>query len=110
LTLGSAWTAVLAVGIRPCSGAVIVLVFALAQGLFIAGIGATFAMSLGTAITVSALSALAVAARRGAARDFAVRITRGSDRFGVALRMIEITAALAVSALGLLLLGGALSN
>jgi len=44
---------------------VIVLVFALAQGLFIAGIGATFAMSLGTAITVSALSALAVAARRG---------------------------------------------
>lgn len=104
LTLGSAWTAVLAVGIRPCSGAVIVLVFALAQGLFIAGIGATFAMSLGTAITVSALSALAVAAR-----DFAVRITGGSDRFGVVLRMIEITAALAVTALGLLLLGGALT-
>ena len=44
--------AILAVGLRPCSGAILVLVFALAQGLFWAGIAATFAMGLGTAITV----------------------------------------------------------
>ena len=46
---------VLSVGIRPCSGAVIILLFTLAQGIFLAGVGATFAMALGTALTVAAL-------------------------------------------------------
>ena len=59
---------VFAVGIRPCSGAVIVLIFALANGLFFAGVAATFAMALGTAITVSALAALAVGSKQLALR------------------------------------------
>lgn len=59
---------VFAVGIRPCTGALIVLVFALAQGVFLAGVGATFAMALGTAITVSALAALAVGSKAMALR------------------------------------------
>lgn len=59
---------VLAVGIRPCTGAILVLFFALAQGLFWAGVAATFAMALGTAITVSALAALAVGSRQLALR------------------------------------------
>src|SRR5581483_6742400 len=42
--------AIVAVGLRPCSGAILVLVFALAQGLFWAGVAATFVMGLGTAI------------------------------------------------------------
>jgi nickel/cobalt exporter len=41
---------VLSVGIRPCSGAILVLVFALTQGLFWAGAAAAFAMTFGTAI------------------------------------------------------------
>ena len=53
----------LAAGIRPCAGALIVLVFALSQGLFAAGIAATFAMALGTALTTGAIAALAVFAR-----------------------------------------------
>ena len=48
--------AIFAVGMRPCSGAILVLVFALAQGLFWAGIAATFVMGLGTAITVAAIA------------------------------------------------------
>ncbi|WP_282607246.1 nickel/cobalt transporter [Pelagibius sp. Alg239-R121] len=55
---------ILAVGIRPCSGAVIVLLFTLAQGLLLSGIAATFAMALGTAITVSALAILSVGSRK----------------------------------------------
>ncbi|MFP3920302.1 MAG: nickel/cobalt transporter [Dichotomicrobium sp.] len=58
----------LAVGIRPCTGAIVVLVFALTQGMFWAGILSTFAMSLGTAITVSVLAAAAVGSRELAAR------------------------------------------
>lgn len=55
---------VLSVGIRPCSGAVLVLIFALAQGLFWAGVAATFAMALGTAITVSVLATMALGTRK----------------------------------------------
>lgn len=66
------WTKALAiafsVGIRPCTGAILVLIFALSQGLLIAGVFATFAMALGTAITVSTLAALAVGSRELAAR------------------------------------------
>ena len=54
---------VFSVGIRPCTGAILVLVFALTQGLFWAGVAATFAMALGTAITVAALATLAVGSR-----------------------------------------------
>ncbi|MDA7949093.1 MAG: nickel/cobalt transporter [Hyphomicrobiaceae bacterium] len=59
---------VFAVGIRPCSGAVIVLIFALANGLFFAGVVATFAMAIGTAITVSSLAVLAVGSKQLALR------------------------------------------
>ena len=55
-------SAIVAVGLRPCSGAILVLVFALAQGLFWAGVAATFVMGLGTAITVAAIATLAVGA------------------------------------------------
>lgn len=59
---------ILAIGIRPCTGAVIILLFTLAQGILLAGIGATFAMALGTALTVAALAILTVTSRRTALR------------------------------------------
>jgi ABC-type nickel/cobalt efflux system permease component RcnA len=59
---------VFSVGIRPCSGAILVLVFALTQGLFWAGVAATFAMALGTAITVAVLATLALGSRELALR------------------------------------------
>jgi nickel/cobalt transporter (NicO) family protein len=57
---------VVAAGLRPCAGAIVMLVFALAQGLFPAGIAAVFAMTLGTALTTGAIAALAVFAKRAA--------------------------------------------
>lgn len=59
---------VLGVGIRPCSGALLVLFFAMSQGLMLAGIAAVFLMGLGTAITVSILAAVAIGAKSVAAR------------------------------------------
>ena len=56
-------SAIVAVGLRPCSGAILVLVFALAQGMLWAGVAATFVMGLGTAITVAAIATIAVGAR-----------------------------------------------
>jgi ABC-type nickel/cobalt efflux system permease component RcnA len=104
--LAAAWSAIVAVGIRPCSGAIIVLVFALAQGLFFAGVAATLVMALGTGLTVAALATLAVSAQ-----GIALRLAGTQSSFAATLlRTIEILAALAVLLFGLLLLGGALAS
>ena len=98
--------AIVAVGLRPCSGAILVLVFALAQGLFWAGIVATFIMGLGTAITVAAIALFAIGAR-----GFAARVAHSGTGYGtLALRGIEVAAAGAVLAFGLLLLFGYMAN
>lgn len=102
-----AWTAIFAVGLRPCSGALIVLVFALSQGFFLAGVASALAMGLGTGLTVAALACLAVAAG-GAATTLGARLSGVAAarlRYGV-----EALAALAVLALGVLLLGGMLAG
>jgi nickel/cobalt exporter len=105
-SLAAAWSAILAVGIRPCSGAIIILVFALTQGLFLAGVAATFVMAIGTGLTVAALAVLAVSAR-----GLAVRLTGGESRLALgALKAVEIAAALAILLFGLLMLGGAIAG
>ncbi len=100
----TAWSAVLAVGLRPCSGALIVLTFAFLNGLWLAGIVSVAAMALGTAITVSALATLAVTAK-----NVAVRLA-GDGRAGNRVHAaIEIGGALLVLLLGLTLLMASLS-
>ena len=94
---------VVAAGARPCSGAILVLVFALAQGLFAAGVAATFAMALGTAVTTGALAAMAVFAKSAAMR-FAAGET---SRVVLVARSFEFAAALAVLAFGVALMFGA---
>ncbi|QUX90228.1 nickel transporter [Marinomonas sp. A3A] len=59
----SIWAMVAAVGIRPCTGAILVLLFSLSTGIFVWGLVATFAMALGTAITVAALAGVSVFVR-----------------------------------------------
>jgi nickel/cobalt exporter len=85
-SLRQAAAIVLAVGIRPCTGAILVLVFALTQGMFWAGVASTFAMALGTAVTVSALAVLAVGSRETAVRiagsQWADRIYAGAGLAG----------------------------
>ena len=98
--------AIVAVGLRPCSGAIIVLVFALAQGLFWAGVASTFVMGLGTAITVSAIASLAVGARSVAKRLAARRAGYGA----LILRGIEVAAALLVLGFGAALLAGYMAS
>lgn len=73
-----------AVGIRPCTGAILVLVFAIGQGLWWAGVFSTLAMALGTAITVSALAALAVGSRELAKRLAGGSSSKWSDRIQLA--------------------------
>jgi nickel/cobalt exporter len=99
-------SAIIAVGLRPCSGAIIVLVFALAQGLFWAGVASTFVMGIGTAITVAAIATLAVGARAAAKRFAATRASYGT----LVLRGVEVGAAVVVMLFGVLLLTGTLAS
>ena len=100
-----ALSAIGAVGIRPCTGALIVLVFALSQGLLLAGIAAAFAMALGTGLTVAALTLLAVTTRGLA---LSVAASGGGD-FARRLHVgIEAAAALVVLLFGLVMLGASL--
>jgi nickel/cobalt exporter len=94
--------AIFAVGIRPCSGAILVLVFALAQGLFWTGVAATFVMGLGTAITVATIAVVAVSAR-----GLAQRLSGASDGGGaLIMRGVEFGAAALVLLFGAGLLLG----
>jgi nickel/cobalt transporter (NicO) family protein len=94
--------AIFAVGLRPCSGAIIVLVFALAQGLFWIGVASTFVMGLGTAITVGAVATIAVGAR-----GFAGRLAKAKPGAGLlVVRGLETAAAAAIILFGAALLTG----
>ena len=89
------------IGIRPCSGSVLVLIFAEVLGLRLAGIFSVLMISLGTAITVSCLAIMAVYFQK-AARHFA------SDASSSAIRRLSATAnlmgGLLITALSLSLL------
>ncbi|TPL15423.1 nickel/cobalt transporter [Mesorhizobium sp. B2-4-10] len=101
----TAWTAVAAVGIRPCSGALIVLSFALLNGLWLGGLLSVLAMSIGTAITVSALATIAVTAK-----NWAVYFA-GDGRMGNRIHsIVEIGGAAFVFLFGLLLLSASLTG
>ncbi|MBZ9766151.1 nickel/cobalt transporter [Mesorhizobium sp. CA6] len=101
----TAWSAVAAVGIRPCSGALIVLSFALLNGLWVGGLLSVLAMSIGTAITVSALATIAVLAK-----NWAVYFA-GDGRLGNRIHsIVEIGGAAFIFLVGLLLLSAGLSG
>ncbi len=96
-------TAVVAVGLRPCSGAILVLVFALSQGIFLTGVVATLVMALGTAITVTAIATLAVAGKALAER---LARTRAGDSAAVLILGIEVAGALLIVVFGAALITG----
>jgi ABC-type nickel/cobalt efflux system permease component RcnA/ABC-type uncharacterized transport system substrate-binding protein len=94
---------ILAVGLRPCSGALVVLVFALSQGVLLAGIAAVLLMGLGTALTVSLLAILAVGAK-----VLALRIGSGAERAERVVSAFEIFGALLLTAFGGVMLAASL--
>lgn len=93
---------VLAVGLRPCTGAVMVLAVANLLNLWGAGVVAVLAMSIGSAITVSILAVLAIQAHH-----LLERIPKGRHSYWqLAAPISAIVGGLAVMSIGLLLLQG----
>lgn len=97
---------ILSVGIRPCSGAVIVLIAAHAIGLRWAGVAAVLAMSLGTGLTVSLLATLSVYARKASLRLAAILPDRAA-RIATTIDFVGVAGGVVIFAAGALLLHSA---
>jgi len=96
ITAAKAVSIILAVGLRPCTGALVVLGFAMSQGMIAAGVASTLAMAVGTGITVALLAGLAVSAK-----DLAVRLFGGGSPAAARIHMtIEVLGAAVVFLLG----------
>jgi ABC-type nickel/cobalt efflux system permease component RcnA len=94
--------AAIGAGIRPCTGAIILLVFALSQRLYGLGAASVIAMAIGTAIGTSVFALLAVKAKH-------LALWLASGRSHLALRvqlLLETLAGLMLALLGLALLTG----
>lgn len=92
----------LTIGLRPCSGAIVLLLFAMVQGVLLAGIAGVFAMAAGTGLTVAVLAIGAVYGRR-----LAGTIAEATDRAAGLQRAIAVAGWLAVAGFGALLLAAA---
>ena len=90
------------IAVRPCSGALFLLVLTWQLGIGAAGIAAAFAMGLGTAVVTVAVAVLAVGAREGALANI------GSGRIARALPVLELAAGTVVAAVALSLLRSSL--
>ncbi|MFN4130851.1 MAG: nickel/cobalt transporter [Paracoccaceae bacterium] len=91
-----------AIALRPCSGALFLLILTFAMGIGWAGVAGTFAMGLGTATVTVVVAALAFWAREGA---FAVLPGTSLARF---LPGVELVAGAVIAAVSLMLLAGSL--
>lgn len=89
---------VFSIGVRPCSGAILVLVFAQVAGMTLAGIAAVLAMSAGTALAVAMIALTAVGLRDGA-----WMVTRlDNARVETAIHVIAVFGGLVLVVMGLL--------
>jgi ABC-type nickel/cobalt efflux system permease component RcnA len=93
---------IMAAGIRPCSGAIILLVFSLSQDLFAAGALGALAMAIGTWITTGSLATITVCARSALRRTSDAGGRRGDVMFAT----FEALAAAFVLILGTMLFAG----
>ncbi|MEW5727053.1 MAG: nickel/cobalt transporter, partial [Pseudomonadota bacterium] len=93
---------ILSIGLRPCSGAVLVLVLAKAMGLAWAGLWAVAAMSAGTAVTVAGLAVLTVGARKWTASLLGRRMAA----MELGAHLVALTGGGVIAALALSLLAG----
>lgn len=90
----------LAVGLRPCSGALLLLFFSVANDMTGVGVLAVLAMALGVALTTSAAGLIGVGGRQAV-----LALSAGRRHLaGAAERALRIAGALTVTAAGALLL------
>ena len=93
-------TSGIVVGLRPCTGSILVLLFTLANGMFLIGIGAAFAMAVGVALTISLIGLAAIGIRTGTQNLFSLSDTSA----GLVRRSVGFAGASVITLFGVMLL------
>ncbi len=105
-SLSRAFAMAFAVGIRPCSGAILVLVASYSLGLYWAGVLSTLAMGVGVFLTIAAIASLAVFAK-----STALKLVSADNRWtGLAVRWGKMFTGVLIAGLGVLLFLGSLGT
>jgi ABC-type nickel/cobalt efflux system permease component RcnA len=91
-------TMIASVGMRPCSGALLLMFFSCLMGEIWAGIAATFAMAVGTAITTGAIAAAAASSRKGLLKI----VGQSEARVGLLSALVKIAGGLLIFTLTML--------
>lgn len=99
-------TLAIAVGIRPCTGAILVLVFAWSAGIYWAGVLSALVMGLGVFLTIGMIATLSVYAKALALK------MAGTDNIHMALiaRLLKFGGGMIIAGFGLLLFMGSMGN
>jgi nickel/cobalt transporter (NicO) family protein len=96
----------LAIGIRPCTGAILVLLLSWTVGLYWAGIASTLAMGVGVFLTIAAIATLAVTAKA-----WALRLSSADNaKMEKLARALKFMGGLVIAGMGALLFLGSLGN
>ena len=95
-----------AIGLRPCTGAIAVLLAANTIGLYWAGIASTLAMGFGVFLTVSVIAAITVYGK-----DFALKLAaRDNQRLGTIVNLLRLGGGVVVAFMGAILFLGSLGT
>ena len=89
-----------AAGFIPCSGAILILVFALTNGIILSGIAMTLAIAVGMAITLSVMGVASILVRH----QLVLRLPQSA----IASRAFSLAGPILVTLIGAVLLSGAL--
>jgi nickel/cobalt transporter (NicO) family protein len=91
-----------AIGLRPCTGAIAVLLAANTIGLFWAGIASTLAMGFGVFLTVSVIAAITVYGK-----DFALKLAaRDNQRLGTIVKLLRLGGGVVIAFMGAIMFLG----
>jgi nickel/cobalt transporter (NicO) family protein len=105
-SLKKALTLSFAVGLRPCTGAILVLLSANAMGLFWAGMASTLAMGFGVFLTVAAIATITVYGK-----NFAMKFAKGDNQKLTSLvNFLRLAGGLIVAFMGAIMFLGSLGN
>ncbi len=92
----------LAIGLRPCTGAIAVLLAANTIGLYWAGIASTLAMGFGVFLTVSVIATITVYGK-----DFALKLAaRDNQRLGTIVNLLRLGGGVVVAFMGAIMFLG----